>query len=314
MQIVDILSLQTIQGVGNKSLIALIKFCRENAIDSLYELALKDLSQVPALKRISAALHRFFAEDQHISTKSQCEANLRQWESQGISIVEFGNPDYPLRLVDLEDPPAILVCRGNLKLLSSPLTVAVVGTRENTRFGEVIAHRTVEHFTKKGYCIVSGLALGIDAIAHQATLEHQGLTIAVVVDVINISPSSNRDLADRILQDKGVLVSENLPGSKVIPALFAKRDRIQAGLSLAVFAIETSVDGGTMHAVKAANSLRRPVFVPDPVAAKYPDLGNRAISGTQMLVQEGRASAYSRDTYVAIEKALHDVASRFSVG
>lgn len=312
MQIVDILSLQTIQGVGNKSLISLIEFCRASEIDSLSDLALRDLSRVPTLKRVLAALQRFFAEGRHIRTRIQCEADLRQWESQGISFVEFGSPRYPRQLVDLNDPPAILVCRGNLELLSSPLAVAVVGTRENTRVGEAIAQRTVEHFARKGFCIISGLALGIDAIAHRAALENQGSTIAVVVDVINVSPSSNRDLASRILQGNGLLVSENLPGTKIVPALFAKRGRIQSGLSLAVFAIETSVDGGTMHAVNAANTLRRPVFVPDPVAAKYPDLGERTISGTQLLVRDGRASAYSRDSYIAIERELHDVASRFA--
>ena len=310
MQIVDILSLQTVQGVGNKSLISLIEFCRESEIDSLSDLALRDLSQVPSLKRVAAALKRFFEEDRHISTRSQCEADLRQWESQGISFVEFGSSCYPRRLVDLNEPPAILVCRGNLELLSSPMVVAVVGTRENTRVGEAIAYRTVERFVSKGFCIVSGLALGIDAIAHRAALENQGSTIAVVVDVLNVSPSSNRDLASRILQENGLLISENLPGTKIVPALFAKRDRIQSGLSLAVFAIETSVDGGTMHAVNAANTLGRPVFVPDPVAAKYSDLGERAISGTQLLVREGRACAYSRDSYDAIERELHEVASR----
>ena len=313
MQIVDILSLQTIQGVGNKSLVSLIEFCRANEIDSLSDLAMRDLSQVPALKRVSTALHRFFAEGRLLTTRSQCEVDLRQWESQGISFVEFGSTYYPRRLVDLNDPPAILVCRGNLELLSLPMSVAVVGTRENTRIGEAIAQRTVEHFARKGFCIISGLALGIDAIAHRAALENQGSTIAVVVDVLNVSPSSNRDLASRILQNNGLLVSENLPGTKLIPAFFAKRDRIQSGLSLAVFAIETSVEGGTMHAVNAAITLRRPVFVPDPVAAKYTDLEERAISGTQLLVRDGRAIAYSRDTYVAIERELHDVACRFAV-
>jgi len=132
------------------------------------------------------------------------------------------------------------------------------------------------------------------------------------VNVDNISPSQNRPLANQILEQDGLLVSENSPDSKVVPALFAKRDRIQAGLSVAVFAIETAVDGGTMHAVKAAKQLKRPVYVPDAVAAKYPDLNENAISGTQKLVNDKDAQAYSRDSYELITQDLNTRASEYS--
>ena len=98
-------------------------------------------------------------------------------------------------------------------------------------------------------------------------MDNQGRTVAVLVDLISIAPSNHRDLSEQILRQGGLLVSENPPGTKVIPALFAKRDRIQAGLALAVFAIETSIGGGTMHAVKAASSMGRKVFVPLASAA-----------------------------------------------
>ena len=97
-----------------------------------------------------------------------------------------------------------------------------------------------------------------------------------------------------------------------IPALFAKRDRIQAGLAMAVFAIETSIDGGTMHAVKAARSMYREIFVPNASAAGYPDLGIQQISGTQELVKSGIAKPYTRETYVEISKALTQRAASFA--
>lgn len=308
MRLNDILTLQRIQGVGNKSLITLIEFCHANKIRSLAELQSVDLSKVPKLKRASTALHEFFSEGLCVRMLSNSESDLEQWKSLGIEVVVFGSPYYPKQLTALKDPPAILFCRGNIDLLKSSRSVAVVGTRENTRLGEVIARRTVEHFSKNGFCIVSGLALGIDAIAHRAALDNQGATIAVLVDILNVLPSQNRELADQIIDGRGLLISENQPNTKVIPALFAKRDRIQSGLSMAVFAIETSVDGGTMHAVQAANSMKRTVYVPDAVAARYPSLDERAISGTQMLVKEGRAKAYSRDSYGLIMKELNELA------
>ena len=307
MRLVDIITLQRIQGVGNKSLIALIEYCRANKIDSLAELESLDLSLVPNLKRSSTALNNFFSEGRWETKLCNSESALKEWASLGIRIVPFGDTIYPKQLTALNDPPAVLFCRGNLDLLTTSRSIAVVGTRKNTRLGEVIARRTVEYFAKKGFCIVSGLALGIDAIAHRSALDNKGATVAVLVDVLNVSPSQNRALADQIINDDGLLIAENPPNTKVIPALFAKRDRIQAGLAMALFAIETSVDGGTMHAVKAANSMQRPVYVPDAVAAKYPDLDDRAISGTQKLVNEGHAYAYSRDSYELITRKIEQL-------
>ena len=308
MQLVDILTLQRIQGIGSKSLVALIQFCCANKINSLTALESIDLSLVPKLKRASTALNTFFSEGLSKTMLRESETVLKEWDSLGIKVVPFGDTNYPKQLTDLSDPPAVLFCRGNLDLLRASRSVAVVGTRENTRLGEVIARKTVEYFSPKGVCIVSGLALGIDAVAHRSALDNNGATVAVLVDVLNVSPLQNRALADQIIDNAGLLIAENPPKTKVIPALFAKRDRIQAGLAMALFAIETSVDGGTMHAVKAANSMKRPVYVPDVEAAKYPDLEERAISGTQKLIDEGRAKAYSRDSYELIMREIDDLA------
>ena len=307
MRPIDVLTLQRIQGIGNKSLVALIKFCIANNIESLVTLEPHKLLHAPKLKRASILLDKFFSEGRCENELSESKSSLDEWESLGIEVVLFGGEHYPKQLNELSDPPAILFCRGNVDILKSSRSIAIVGTRENTHLGEVITRRTVEHFSKKGFCIVSGLALGIDAIAHRAALDNQGATVGVLVDVLNISPPQNRSLADQIIRANGLLISENPPKTKVIPALFAKRDRIQSGLAMAVFAIETTVSGGTMHAVKAANSMQRPVYVPDAVAAKYPSLDERAISGTQMLVDEGRAKVYSHDSYELITKELNNL-------
>ena len=122
-------------------------------------------------------------------------------------------------------------------------------------------------------------------------------TIAGVVDVEDISPSTNKALASEILESGGVLVSENEPGTAPIGPLFAKRDRIQAGLSAAMFAIETSSSGGTMHAVRASRSIQRTVYVPDPIAAGYDDPSMPCIEGTQQLIRENIAEPYTKYSY-----------------
>jgi len=311
LQSIDVLVLHRIKGVGNVAQLALIKCYKDNRLNSLEELLGLVLNQTPTLKRAVKLLQDFFSNNHYLPTKVECENDLEKWSSAGITVVAYGSGDYPIQLEDLDDPPALLFCKGNLNLLSSPKSITVVGTRENTKLGEKIACKTVEYFSHADFCIVSGLALGIDAIAHRAALESDGTTIAVIVDLVNVSPSNNRDLAEQILKQNGLLVSENPPGTRAVPGLFVKRDRIQAGLGMAIFAIETSVDGGTMHAVNTANSIKRDVYVPDAVAAGYSNLGVKAISGTQSLVSEGKAKPYTRDSYDQISHALKQLVTSF---
>jgi DNA processing protein len=300
----DALVIQGLKGVGNRTLLELIKFFQSNRMSQLTELAASDLSTVSALKRAVKPLQELFSRGDFDDIRRGCEQSISEWSSAGISVVVYGSAEYPYQLCELKDPPALLFCKGNQKLLRNLKSIAVVGTRENTALGAKITRKTVEYFASEGFCIVSGLALGIDGIAHRAALASNALTIAVLVDVVTISPANHRELADQILLQGGLLVSENLPGTKVIPALFATRDRIQAGLARAVFAIETAPDGGTMHAVKTALALGREVYVPDARTAGYPDLGIKAISGTQALVHEGKAIAYTRENYPSIKQKL----------
>ena len=303
MRLSDVLVLQNLKGVGNRTLIKLIDYYHTNNLKTIREL---DFTKVPRLNSLIArAAETLFTSGEYDVLSQDCDRSLSEWSKAGIHVLTYGSSDYPVQLNSLSDPPALLFCKGNHDLIRDPKSIAVVGTRNNTPLGEKIAYKTVEHFSKEGFCIVSGLALGIDAVAHHAALYHRGKTVAVLVDLISISPSNHRDLAEQILRQGGLLVSENPPGTQVIPALFAKRDRIQAGLALAVFAIETSIDGGTMHAVKAASIMHRKVFVPKASAAGYPDLGIEQISGTQKLVNSGVATPYTRETYAEISQALN---------
>lgn len=310
MNLVDALVLKDLKGVGDVTVTELLKFSQREAISSLEELAKVDIKKL-SLRTIPDALKTFFSKKDYSRERQDLASKLEGWKRQGVEVIHIGSHLYPRHLLQVKAPPPFLYCRGKVELLQHTLAIAVVGTRQNTPKGSIIAARTVEAFYKRGFAIVSGLAIGIDAIAHRAALDCGTPTIAVLVDVLNISPSINGNLAEEILLKGGLLVAENPPGTPIIAAYFAKRDRIQAGLSTAVFAIETSIDGGTMHAVNAAEMMKRPVFVPDAIAAKYQDLSLKAIEGTQYLVRTLKARAYSVDSYDSICKELVEISKQF---
>lgn len=311
MNTIDILVLHGLKGVGNKSLMALLRFCAQKGLRALEDLEGVTLSNHPGLRRVAAALQPLQEDRSALEeARLRCRNELDEWRREGISVVSMADACYPKQLFALDEPPAILFCRGNLDLLETTRMIAIIGTRKNTPTGRIIAERTAAYFSASGFCIVSGLALGIDAIAHQAALDANGRTIAVLCDVLNISPAQNRQLAEKILLDGGLLIAENPPRTRVVPALFVKRDRIQAGLSVATFAIETSINGGTMHAVNASIAMRRNVYVPDINAAKYPNLDAPEISGIRKLIAEKAALVYSKESYVSLLDNLEREASR----
>lgn len=310
MNLIDALVLKNLEGVGDVTVAELLKFSLNETISSLEELAKIDSRKLP-LRKIPDSLKTFLAKEDYSLDRLEFESNLEMWTKNGVKVIHIGSSLYPKHLLQVKSPPPFLFCRGQVHLLKETLAIAVVGTRQNTQKGSIITKRTVEAFQKRGFVIVSGLAIGIDTIAHRAALDSGAPTIAVLVDIQNIAPSSNLNLSEEILQKGGLLVAENPPGTPTIAAYFAKRDRIQAGLSSAVFAIETSKDGGTMHAVKAAEMMGRPVFVPDVLAAKYQDLSLKVIEGTQYLVEALKARAYSAVSYDLIFEELIKISERF---
>ena len=122
---------------------------------------------------------------------------------------------YPPLLKLIPDPPPILFVRGNLATLSMADTLAVVGTRDATELGKQVAGRIVKYFGRSGYVIVSGLAKGIDTAAHNGAVEAEARTVAVLGTALDqIYPTENRDLAERIANDSGALITELPLGRK----------------------------------------------------------------------------------------------------
>jgi DNA processing protein len=147
--------------------------------------------------------------------------------------------------------------------------LAVVGTRKFTPYGETVTRRFVRCWSEAGICVVSGLALGIDALAHRTALDAGGPTVAVLgggVDPKTIAPRTNARLAERIIAEGGAVISEYPPGTPPHPGRFPERNRIVAGLCGALAVIEGSMKSGTLITAKASLEYQRDVFaVPGPV-------------------------------------------------
>ena len=152
---------------------------------------------------------------------------------------------------------------------------------------------------------MSGLALNIDSIAHESSFLNAGRTIAVVVDVINVYPRKNRELSRKIVSNNGLLLAENKPGVSVKPYHFISRDRIQSALSSAVFPIETCINGGTMHAVKAANKLKIPIFIPDYAKLGYEE-NSPQLAGMLEVEKRYFAKKFDKSNYDDILRKLQD--------
>lgn len=174
----------------------------------------------------------------------------------------IGASHYPQCLAAIADAPAKLYCRGDLKILSRPC-IAVVGTRKATDYGTQVTRQLVEPIARAGMTIVSGLALGIDAVAHRAALDAGGRTVAVLgsgIDDATIGPRQNVPLAHEILGHDGLVLSEYPAGTPADKWTFPARNRIISGLSLGVVVTEAAIKSGALITARLAAEQGRDVF------------------------------------------------------
>jgi DNA processing protein len=178
----------------------------------------------------------------------------------GQTLLALGDPDYPPQLLATADPPLLLWLQGRRELLATP-SLAVVGSRNPTAQGADNARAFSRALAREGYTIVSGLALGVDAAAHEGALDAPGATIAVVgTGLDQVYPRRNAGLAARLLAGGGLIVSEYALGMPVLPANFPKRNRIIAGLSRGCLVVEAAVQSGSLITARLAAEAGREVF------------------------------------------------------
>ena len=301
IHLLKILCLQAIRGVGPKTICSILD--SSVGLDGIFERpeVIQDL-KIRNKPEIFTAL-------QESSLKSLMESatlHLENCSKLGIQAISIIDEHYPTQLKRLASPPIVLYVQGDISLLKSK-SVAIVGTRKASELGRKINTITTEYFCQENFPIVSGLAIGHDIHSHKGTLEMGGKAIAVLTSLVQISPSAHSPFAKKILDCGGVLVSENPPEHRISKSDFIKRDRIQAGLSQSVFAIETSLDGGTMHAIHASATFRGKVYVPDYRPYVEKNFFNKItpeIEGILELIKNNEAIPYTKDDLPMISQAL----------
>ncbi len=223
--------------------------------------ALRAALQAPLRTYLADRFDRPTLEDAFEAASERVTAHAQA----GVELLTFFDARYPDRLRQIADPPPVLFVRGNIALLSREALAAVVGTREPTSFGKTAAQSLTNALGAAEYGIVSGLAKGIDSIAHRAALDCGAPTIAVMGGGLDrIYPAENKSLASDILAAGGALVSEQPFGAPPRPNHLVARDRIQSALSVAVIVGQCGINSGTMHTTRYAAAQGRPVFCPRP--------------------------------------------------
>ena len=186
---------------------------------------------------------------------------IEKSKQMGINLVTILNKDlFPEKLFNRSSPIVHLYYRGNISLLQSPI-IAVIGSRKTPENVLSLSKRECERIAGHGLVIVSGLAIGVDTMAHIGCLDAKGKTIAVLPsDLRSIIPSQNKELANRILESGGLLISEYSIGVRFDINHYRERDRIQSALSEAILVPFCSDNSGTMIAVRDALRNHKPVF------------------------------------------------------
>ncbi|HET7565146.1 MAG TPA: DNA-processing protein DprA [Gemmatimonadaceae bacterium] len=207
------------------------------------------------------------ALDGRADALTAARAALERAARCGARLVLLGDDEYPASLLDLPDPPPHLFAVGSLDMLRPP-SVAIVGTRGATPYGERVTREIAAALARAGVSIVSGLARGIDGFAHRAALEAGGRTVAVLGTGVDVAyPASHRTLHAQIAT-RGLLLSEELPGDRASGGSFPKRNRVIAALTQATIIVEAPYRSGALITAEHMLDLGRVVAaVPGPIDA-----------------------------------------------
>lgn len=303
----QLLLLTQIKGVGKSAINGVIEYLSQRSLQ--FSAAAADI--VDLLEQVRQTNKRIKVPDiadvhAAIDFTSKIEDHS---DAKGIKIIGCFDSIYPQRYLDLKDKPLLVHCKGSLEALDLP-TVAIIGTREPSAHAIKLGPRLCAHFAKAGLSIVSGLAIGCDTIAHQAALDNNSPTVAVMAGGLqSVYPKENEKLAAEILDHGGLWLSELPVGQHPQRSTFVDRDRLQSGLSYAVVVIETGIKGGTLHTVGFAAEQHR------MVACMYSHYNEQfethdKFQGNKMLVESGKA--LKLDSLPSIESLIASIKKQYA--
>ncbi|MFA4996203.1 MAG: DNA-processing protein DprA [Patescibacteria group bacterium] len=218
-----------------------------------------------------------------IEAKNQFDplAEIKKLQKLNIGYMTMYDKEYPKLLAETSDGPVVLYIRGDINALKVP-SIGVVGSRKFTHYGQKVAYQLSKSCSEAGLSIVSGLALGIDTVAHRAALDVGGITVGVLgCGLDRIYPASNLMLGKEIIEKGGAVVSEFPPGTPPLKYNFPARNRIIAGLTLGTLVIEAAEQSGALITAYQALEYNREVF------AVPGNIDSETSKGTNLLIQKG---------------------------
>lgn len=265
------LALALVPGIGPARLARLLEYCH-SALGAL-SAPFAFLCTIPGISDAAATAIG-------ATSPADGERVFAQVEEMGARCLVSADPEYPEALREIPDPPPVLFAMGDLSLLARP-GVAIVGSRDHSGYGQEVAERVARAAARAGIAIVSGMARGLDAVAHAEALRVGGPTIGVLGNGLGvIYPAANRLLYERVAE-KGLLLTEFPPGDKPLAHSFPRRNRIISGLARVTVVVEAAEGSGTLITVGAALVQGRDVMaVPGPITSL-------TSVGTNRLIRDG---------------------------
>lgn len=255
-------ALTLVPGIGDVNGKKLVAYC--GGAEAVFCEKKKTLSRIPGIgeKTIESIMSQ--------NVLSRAERELDFTEKHGIRILYYLNSDYPKRLQHCYDSPMILYCKGHTDF-NVDKVVGIVGTRNVTDYGKIMTDKIVSELLDDDVLVVSGLAYGVDTCAHNASVKNGLKTAAVLAHGLHtIYPPVNRNLAKKMLECGGCLLTEQLSGVDPDKENFPKRNRIVAGMVDCLIVVESASKGGALITAEIANAYDREVFaVPGRIGDVY---------------------------------------------
>ena len=273
-----ILALKSVVGIGDVLAKQLISYC--GSAEAVFKESKGRLLKIPGVgQKVVEAL-------QSKQCLASADLDLKNCQTSQVQVLPYYHVDYPDKLKSVNDAPLFIYLKGNMPYKSRRV-VGIVGTRNATNYGKQVTEEIVKALMPYNVLVVSGLAYGIDIMAHRSAMKYGVPTIGVLAGGIDwVYPSVHKKTAEEMLES-GALVSEQKPGTQPDAHLFPARNRIIAGMSEVVIVVEAAAKGGALITAEIAYSYDREVF------AVPGNLGNQYSEGCNRLLRNQKASIYT---------------------
>ncbi len=295
------LGFSLVPGIGPKTFALLLQYFK--TAQKAWTASSSDLKQAGLGEKL---IVKFEKARNELDIKSYLE-KLKQKKASFIALCD---KNYPRLLKEIPNPPIVLFVKGDISKIDLEKTIGIVGTRKVTSYGREVTKLFSFGLSSAGITVVSGLAMGVDAVASWSAIETKGKTIAVLGNGVDLCfPSSNEALYDKILEGNGIIVSEFPLGQTPSVGSFPSRNRIIAGLSLGVLVTEGAQDSGSLITADYAFKFKRKVFaVPGPITSslsvaplKLIEKGAKLVTNAEDILKEFRIQ--SSEFRIKTEKA-----------